>query len=271
MTFDANGHGTAPTAQTIESGKTATKPTDPTETGWIFGGWYKEAACTNAFDFATPIEKDTTLYAKWTKKTTPVVPVTPDTPADNEKERPSEKFKDVDQNAWYIEYIDYVLENNLMNGVSEDKFAPNATTTRAMIVTMLYRLEGEPKVSGTNPFADVPAGQWYTDAIIWAAENGIVTGYGNGRFGMDDLITREQFAAIMYRYAKYKGYDVSKSADLSGYTDVSSISSYALDAMKWAVGAKLINGRTATTLAPKGSATRAEAAAILMRFIENVK
>ncbi|MBR7082300.1 MAG: S-layer homology domain-containing protein [Oscillospiraceae bacterium] len=204
--------------------------------------------------------------------TSPYVPTVPAAPADDQqKGRPSEKFKDVDPNAWYIEYIDYVIENGLMNGVSEDLFAPNATTTRAMIVTILYRLEGSPDVSGTNPFKDVKSSQWYTNAIIWAAENDIVTGYGDGKFGINDDITREQLAAIMYRYAKYKGYDVTKAADLSGYTDASGISEWALDAMKWAVAEELITGRTATTLAPKGNATRAEAAAILTRFIENIK
>ena len=144
-------------------------------------------------------------------------------------------------------------------------------TTRAKIVTMLYRLAGEPAVSGTNPFTDVESGKSYTDAIIWAASNGIVTGYGNNKFGTDAEVTREQFAVIMYRYAKYKGYDVSKSADLSSYTDASSISSWALDAMKWAYAEELITGRTETTLAPKGSATSAEAEEILNRFSEKVK
>ena len=149
--------------------------------------------------------------------------------------------------------------------------APNATTTRAMIVTILYRLEGQPAVGGMNPFNDVENGKWFTDAIVWANQKGIVDGYGNRKFGPTDYITREQFAAIMYRYAQFKGYDTSKSADLSAYTDAASVSSWAIAPIKWANAENLITGRSATTLVPKGNATRAEAAAILKRFIENIK
>lgn len=182
---------------------------------------------------------------------------------------PSKHLKDVETDAWYHEYIDYVVEKGLMQGVAADQFAPGLTTTRAMIVTILYRLEGQPVITGASPFGDVATGQWYTDAIIWANSKGIVEGYGNGKFGPNDLITREQFAAIMYRYANFKGYDTSKTADLSGYTDAGSISGYAVDAMKWANAENLITGRTTTTLVPRGEATRAEVAAILMRFIHS--
>ncbi|MBR5390568.1 MAG: S-layer homology domain-containing protein [Clostridia bacterium] len=186
---------------------------------------------------------------------------------------PSAKFIDVDENAWYHEYVNYVVEHGLMNGISADKFAPSMTTTRAMIVTILYRLEGEPAVTDANPFDDVKDGQWYTDAIIWAAENGIVEGYGNGKFGTADSITREQFAAILYRYAKYKGYDVSVGQDTNilSYDDAFDVSEWAMEAMQWACGAGLIQGDNNGALRPKSEATRAEAAAILMRFIENVK
>ncbi|MBR0105180.1 MAG: S-layer homology domain-containing protein, partial [Firmicutes bacterium] len=183
---------------------------------------------------------------------------------------PSAKFTDVDENAWYHEYIDYVVEKSLMQGIQDNLFAPNVTTSRAMIVTILYRLEGQPVVTGENPFDDVPIGVWYDSAVMWANANGIVEGYGNGKFGPKDLITREQFAAIMYRYANFKGYDTSKTADLRTYADVSDISDWAVPAVKWANAENLITGRTATTLVPRGNATRAEAAAILMRFIENI-
>lgn len=186
---------------------------------------------------------------------------------------PSAHLKDVDENAWYHEYIDYVVEKGLMQGVADDLFAPNVTTSRAMIVTILYRLEGRPAVSGASPFDDVASGQWYTDAIIWANSEGIVEGYGDGKFGTDDNITREQFAAILYRYAKFKGYDVSVGQDTNilSYDDAFEVSDWAMEAMQWAVGSGLITGRTETTLVPKGDATRAEAAAILMRYIENTK
>ena len=178
-------------------------------------------------------------------------------------------FTDVATGEWYYEAVQYVYDNELMNGMSATTFEPNSTTTRGMIVTMLYRLENEPAAASAG-FTDVAAGQWYTDAVNWAAANNIVNGYGDSQFGPTDTITREQMAAILYRYAQYKGYDVTASADLSTYTDAASVSSYAVSAMQWAVGEGLINGITDTTLVPGGSATRAQVAAILMRFCENV-
>ncbi|MBQ7474694.1 MAG: CotH kinase family protein [Clostridia bacterium] len=179
---------------------------------------------------------------------------------------PSAHLKDVDADAWYHEYVDYVVGKGLMKGTAADKFDPGVTTTRAMIVTILYRLENEPAVSGTSPFDDVAAGQWYTEAVIWANANGIVKGYGDGGFGPMDIITREQFAAILYRCSEFKGYDVNKAADLSRYTDSSAVSEWALAPMKWANAENIITGRTATALVPGGEATRAEAAAIFTRF-----
>ena len=184
---------------------------------------------------------------------------------------PSKDFTDVDPDAWYHEAVDYVVEKGIMNGVGDNRFDPTGTTTRAMIVTILYRLEGEPTVSGTNPFDDVAEGKWYTDAVIWANENGIVDGYGGGKFGPTDDITREQFATILYRYAQFKGYDVSATADISGYGDASSVSNWAQEAMQWACGAGLIQGDNLGNMLPGDSATRAQAATLIMRFIENVK
>ena len=207
----------------------------------------------------------------------PLEPIGPDQvlppagDAASDHDCPSARFADFDPNAWYHEAVDYAVTNGLMNGAASDRFDPDGITTRAMLVTLLYRLEKEPAVSGRNPFDDVENGRWYTDAVIWANDNGIVTGYGDGRFGPMDPITREQFAAILFRYAENRGYDTSKAADLSGYEDASSISPWALDAMKWANAERLITGRTATLLIPGGNTTRAEAAAILMRFIEKTK
>lgn len=189
---------------------------------------------------------------------------------DGEKDCPSEKYTDVDQDKWYHEGVDYAIKNGLMEGVGSNLFAPDATTTRAMVVTILYRLDGEPAVTKDIPFADVPAGQWYSNAINWAAANGIVDGYGNGKFGPDDTITREQMAAILYRYASYKGYSVSDLANLTGYTDAASVSEWASTAMRWAVAEGLIEGTSATTLSPSGDSTRAQVATILMRFCEGV-
>ena len=161
-----------------------------------------------------------------------------------------------------------------MNGVSDNLFAPGTTTTRAMVVTILWRLEGEPTVNNRMDFSDVAANMWYTEAIRWAASKGIVEGYGD-TFGPNDPITREQMAAIMWRYAKYKGYDVSvgENTNILSYDDAFDVADWAIPAMQWACGAGLINGiadGNAMNLEPMGNATRAQAAAILQRFCENV-
>lgn len=179
-------------------------------------------------------------------------------------------FGDVKSADWFYNDVKYVYEKGMMAGTAADVFAPNATTTRAMIVTILYRLEGSPAVTGTSSFVDVPAGQWYTDAVNWAAANQIVKGTSATTFAPNASITREQMAAILYRYAQYKGYDVTKKADLSGYSDNGQVSAYAKDALAWANAAKLINGVTNTTLAPQGNATRAQVSAILHRFCDGV-
>jgi hypothetical protein len=155
-----------------------------------------------------------------------------------------------------------------MRGISESTFSPNTPLTRAMLVTIIYRYEGEPEVSEDNPFADVAPDQWYTNAVIWASANGIIEGYGNGLFGTNDNITREQLAMMLYRYANWKELDTSVGAALSNFTDADSISSWALEAMKWVIATGLINGRTETTLAALETTTRAEAATMIMRFIE---
>jgi len=139
-----------------------------------------------------------------------------------------------------------------------------------MIVTILHRLEGEPSSQESTAFLDIPLDAWYADAVAWAAEHGIVVGYSDTAFGPNDPITREQMAAILYRYAQYKGYDVSAQADLSKFTDTGKISAYALPALQWANAEGLINGKGNGVLDPRGQATRAEAAAILMRFCEDI-
>ena len=187
-----------------------------------------------------------------------------------DKEDAGLPFTDVASGSWYYDSVAYVYEQGLMGGTGEGRFSPDLTTSRAMIVTILYRLEGSPAVSGGASFADVTAGQWYSDGVAWASANGIVTGYSNGSFGPDDTITREQMAAILYRYARYKGYALSAQAALDGYADAAQVSAYAADAMKWAVGSGLITGTSGTTLSPAGSATRAQAAVILARFCQTL-
>lgn len=178
-------------------------------------------------------------------------------------------FTDVSESDWFYDGVAYVAQNELMQGVGGGRFNPSGTTSRGMIATILYRLENEPTVSQST-FTDIAAGQYYTDAVAWAAANKIVEGYGNNTFGPNDDITREQMATILYRYADYKGYDVSNLADLFSYTDQEKISSWALAAMRWANRKGLITGRTTTTLVPKGTATRAEAAVILARFCQDI-
>lgn len=179
-------------------------------------------------------------------------------------------FTDVVEGAWYYDSIKYVYSNGMMVGTGDTKFSPNATTTRGMIVTILYRLEGEPAVSGASSFNDVAEGKYYANAVKWAAENEIVGGYGNGQFGPEDPITREQMAAILYRYAAFKGFDMTKTADLSKFTDSGKISDWSKAALSWANAEGLVNGKGGGILDPLGNATRAEVSAILYRFCENV-
>ena len=170
----------------------------------------------------------------------------------------------------YHEAIDYVVEHNLMNGVGGGLFAPGGDTYRGTLVTILYRLEGEPEVDSGSVFSDVPEGAWYHDAVLWAASNGIVEGYGNGVFGAKDPITREQFAVILYRYARYKGYDVTARGDLSTYTDGASTHSWAEAALSWANGVGIIDGLGEDLIDPTGGAIRAQAAKMLYQFCEAV-
>lgn len=177
------------------------------------------------------------------------------------------RFNDVKQRDWFCDAVNYAVANGLMNGVGNGNFAPNDPMTRAMLVTVLWRYEGSP-TEGANSFSDVPNGQWYTQAVAWAAANGIVGGVGNNRFAPNGNITREQMAAILYRYADKKGFDTSKRGNLNAFADKSRVSAYAVEAIAWAVGEGIIGGSDGR-LDPGGNATRAQVSTILMRFIEN--
>ena len=252
LTFETNG-GNAIAKVTKNKGTTIDLAQyAPTKSGATFEGWYADKGLTKKIT-SVKLDANTTVYAKWTEAPVSGLP-----------------FKDVKTADWFYNDVKYVYEKGMMAGTAADVFAPNATTTRAMIVTILYRLEGSPAVTGTSAFVDVPAGQWYTDAVNWAAANQIVKGTSATTFAPNASITREQMAAILYRYAQYKGYDVTKKADLSGYSDNSQVSAYAKDALAWANAAKLINGVANTTLAPQGNATRAQVSAILHRFCDGV-
>lgn len=252
LTFETNG-GNAIAKVTKNKGTTIDLAQyAPAKSGATFEGWYADKGLTKKIT-SVKLDANTTVYAKWTEAPVSGLP-----------------FGDVKSADWFYNDVKYVYEKGMMAGTAADVFAPNATTTRAMIVTILYRLEGSPAVTGTSAFVDVPTGQWYTDAVNWAAANQIVKGTSATTFAPNDSITREQMAAILYRYAQYKGYDVTKKADLSGYSDNGQVSAYAKDALAWANAAKLINGVTNTTLAPQGNATRAQVSAILHRFCDGV-
>ena len=196
---------------------------------------------------------------------------TADQPCDGGKDCPSAPFTDVDTAKWYHLPVDYVLTHKMMNGVSSRAFAPNANLTRGMLVQILHNLEGKPKGTAAN-FSDVQADAWYAEAVGWAASNKVVTGYADGTFRPNAAVTREQAAAILYRYAQSKGIDVSvgENTNILSYVDVQQASEYAIPALQWAVGAGVLNGKNGGRLAPTGTATRAEIAAIMQRWCENI-
>ncbi len=180
-------------------------------------------------------------------------------------------FTDVKESDWFYDTVKYVNENGIINGMTEDTFAPSTQLTRAMLVTILYRVEGSPEVESDSKFSDVKNADWYGAPVIWAAENGIVNGISETEFAPNNAITREQIAAIMYRYAGSKNLDTKLEGNgVTAFDDAATVSTWAKDAMSWAVNAKLINGKTETTVNPQDKATRAEAATIIMRFLESL-
>lgn len=179
-------------------------------------------------------------------------------------------FTDVLSSSWYAEAVSFVVDHDLMSGTSASTFSPKVALTRVMAVQILYSLSGKPPVSYSAVYKDVSADAWYSDAVIWAYENGIMSGYTNGKFGVNDVITREQIATVLYSYSNKYGVDTSSLQNLSKYTDASKVSSYAVTPMQWAVANGIISGRTATTLVPQGSATRAECAAMLRSYLTGI-
>ena len=360
VTFVSNG-GSEVDSQDVNNGEKATAPTAPTRAEYTFTGWYTDEACTEAFDFNTPVTTDLTLYAGWKADSTgggsgggsggsggsgggsapsddknieiqngtggtvsvspqdaekgdevtitvkpdsgyladqvkvtdkngtaidvtdhgdgtytftmPSGKVTVDVTYKTDAAPGSGNFADVARGAWYEEAVNYVVENGYFKGVSDTLFDPDGTMTRAMFATAVGRMAGidESRYTG-SAFSDVPEGQWYSAYVKWASDNGIVNGVGGGMFEPDTKITREQMAAMLYRYAEYAGIDVTPAAGASAafaaFSDSASVSSYATDSMTWTVGAGIINGRTGTTLVPQGTATRAEVATIIQRFIQ---
>ena len=225
----------------------------PTWRGHTFIGWYTERSLMNKVS-GVYLTKDMTVYASWRVDENPGTGANP--------------FTDVSEKDWFYGDVMFVYENGLMLGTSKTLFSPHGTATRGMMATILWRMEGSPAPKGKNSFTDVEAGKWYADAITWTAENGIFAGYGKDKFGPDDPITREQLAAIFYRYADYKGYDLTVKGNLDKFKDADKITDYAKTAMQWAVGNGLVKGKSGNLLDPQGTATRAEIAAMLHRFIE---
>ena len=225
----------------------------PTWRGHTFIGWYSERSLTNKVS-GVYLTKDMTVYAGWSVDENPNTGANP--------------FTDVSEKDWFYGDVMFVYENGLMLGASKALFSAHGTATRGMMATILWRMEGSPVPKGKNSFTDVEAGKWYADAITWTAENSIFAGYGKDKFGPDDPITREQLAAIFYRYADYKGYDLTVKGNPDKFKDADKITDYAETAMQWAVDSGLVKGKSGNLLDPQGTATRAEIAAMLHRFIE---
>ena len=228
----------------------------PTRQGHTFIGWYSDHNLTNQVSEVS-LTKNMTVYAGWRADETPNTVANP--------------FTDVFEKDWFYDDAMFVYKNGLMLGTSKTLLSPHGTVTRGMMATILWRMEGSLAPKGENSFTDVEAGRWYADAITWTAENGIFAGYSKDKFGPDDPITREQLTAIFYRYADYKGYKLTVTGNLDKFEDADKITDYAKTVMQWAVGNGLIKGKSETLLDPQGTATRAEIAAMLHRFVEKAK
>ncbi len=228
----------------------------PTRHGYTFIGWYSDHNLTNQVSEVS-LTKNMTVYAGWRADENPDIVVNP--------------FTDVSKKDWFYNDAMFVYKNGLMLGTSKTLFSPHGTVTRGMMATILWRMEGSLAPKDENSFTDVEAGMWYADAITWTTANGIFAGYSKDKFGPDDPVTREQLTAIFYRYADYKGYKLTITGNLDKFEDADKITDYAKTVMQWAVGNRLIKGKTENLLDPQGTATRAEIAAMLHRFIEKVK
>lgn len=263
-------NGEYPTTYT--KGTVTVLPTNVTKPGYTFLGWFTAyIGGVQVRQIGATETGDKVFYAHWKKNADPIDPIIPILPGiigGNTGSNIKLPFGDVTVSDWFYDDVRYVYANGIMDGTSSDRFAPNAPLTRAMIVTILYRMDGSPAMSGASDFKDVDSNKWFAKAVAWAAANGIVNGYGSGLFGPNDPVTREQLAAILYRYAVYGGMTaVTLEENLGGFADTAQLSAYAIQAMNWAVGQGLING-SGSNLVPKAQATRAQVAAIIHRYLE---
>ena len=263
-------NGAYPTTYT--EGTVTVLPTNVTKSGYTFLGWFTAyTGGVQVRQIGAAETGDKVFYAHWKKNADPIDPIIPILPGiigGNTGSNIKLPFGDVTVSDWFYDDVRYVYANGIMDGTSSDRFAPNAPLTRAMIVTILYRMDGSPAMSGASDFKDVDSNKWFAKAVAWAAANGIVNGYGSGLFGPNDPVTREQLAAILYRYTAYCKASTTMNGDnLASFTDLSTVSGYALESMNWAVGEKLLKGAN-SKLDPKANATRAQVAAIIHRYLE---
>lgn len=259
LTFETNGGGSMQAIRAARGKTLDLSAYTPMRDGYDFGGWYADKALTQRIT-EIKLSGSKTVYADWKKR------------EPNEPDAVKNPFADVNAGDWFYRDVLFSYEKGLMSGMDAAAFAPYANTTRAQIAVIFYRMEGSPAVEGENSFTDVVRGSgtaWFYDAVTWAQQNGIMGGYGNSSFAPNDPITREQLAAIFYRYAQYKGYDTTQGGmAIREFDDYESISDYAMGAMAWAVNTGLVKGDS-NLLYPKGTATRAEIAALFHRFAEN--
>ncbi len=268
VSFETNG-GSKIESVSVERNKTVAEPSAPTKDGFTFAGWYTDKALKTAYDFSEKVTKNMTLYAKWTAdQTNPGQPTDPNQPTNPDGSAWDNPFTDVTKDDWFYDDVKYVNENGLMNGTKSTIFAPNTPITRAMFVTLLWRAEGKPQTNFAMTFEDIDTDGYYAEAVRWSASEKIVKGYSETEFAPDDKITREQIATIMFRYAQYKGTAPTGAwAIRMDYADLSEISDWAQEAVMYGKLSGMMQGKDNNMFAPKDHTTRAEAAAILHRFM----
>ena len=255
VSFDTQG-GNKIDSVRVNKNSIVSKPNAPTKDGYVFVDWFTDKDCSALYDFGTNVIKNFTLYAKWVeKKEEPI-----------ETENWNHPFDDITEDNWFYDNVKFVYENGLMKGTESNLFSPYMQTTRGMIITILWRLENEPN-EGTETFADVAKSAYYSKAVAWGTKNGLVKGYDDDLYRPEQNISRQELAAILYRYSMWSGKDTALDGDITAFSDVSAVDSWALDGITWAVGAGLLQGNEHKQLLPKAFATRAEVAAMFTRYL----